>query len=170
MHARRGTAFHSWVEGYFGSAALVDVDALPGAQDDSASDDEDLDALRAAFLASPWAGRTPVAVEVDIETPIGEVIVRSRIDAVFPAPGGPSGAVVVVDWKTGRRPEDERAIRTREVQLAVYRLAWSRWTGVPIELVQAAFVHVGTGDTVWPSALLGAEEIEALLVSRLAGV
>ncbi|KGM15719.1 hypothetical protein N867_06120, partial [Actinotalea fermentans ATCC 43279 = JCM 9966 = DSM 3133] len=150
--ARRGTAFHAWVERYYGAAALVDVDALPGA-DDEAGDDAELAALQARFLASEWASRTPVAVEVDVDTPVGDVVVRCRIDAVF---AEPDGAVVVVDWKTGRPPRDPAAVRARDLQLAAYRLAWSRRTGVPVEQVTAAFVHVGTGETIRSSADVGA--------------
>ena len=167
VHARRGTDFHAWVEGYFGAASLVDLDALPGAEDDSAADDQQLTTLRERFLASRWAGLTPIAVEVDIETPLGDVVVRSRIDAVFPDPDGPPGSVVVVDWKTGRPPTDAAVLRTRELQLAVYRLAWSRWRGVPIDQVQAAFVYVSTGETVRPAHLGSADDIEALLRHEL---
>jgi DNA helicase-2/ATP-dependent DNA helicase PcrA len=157
--ARRGTAFHAWVESYFGAAALVDVDALPGADDESVADDEDLAALRATFLDSPWARRSPVAVEVDVQTTIGGVVLRSRIDAVFAEPDG----VVVVDWKTGRPPSDAYAVRTRELQLAVYRLAWSRWKGLPLERVDAAFYYVATGETVRATQRLGAQDIEGVL-------
>ena len=156
MHARRGTAFHAWVERYYGSAALVDVDALPGADDDAGADAE-LAALQARFLASEWASRTPVAVEVDVETPVGDVVVRCRIDAVF---AEPDGGALVVDWKTGRPPTDPAAVAARELQLAAYRLAWSRRTGIPLERVQAAFVHVATGETIRsdadPASLVGA--------------
>lgn len=146
--ARRGTAFHAWVERYYGAAALVDVDALPGADDD-AGDDAELAALQARFLASEWASRTPVAVEVDVDTPVGDVVVRCRIDAVF---AEPDGTVVVVDWKTGRPPRDPGAVHARELQLAAYRLAWARRTGVPVTRVSAAFVHVATGETIRSSA------------------
>ena len=158
--ARRGTAFHAWVEQYFGAASLVDVDELPGADDDSVAQDLDLAALRATFLATPWAGRTPLAVEVDVETPVGGLTLRSRIDAVF---AGPDGGVVVVDWKTGRPPVDPQALRARELQLAVYRVAWSRRSGLPIERVDAAFVYLATGETVRPSSLPGLAEIERAL-------
>ncbi|HWS58641.1 MAG TPA: ATP-dependent DNA helicase, partial [Actinotalea sp.] len=157
--ARRGTAFHAWVEQYYGAAALVDVDALPGADDETVTSDADLALLRERFLASPWAGRAPVAVEVDVETPLAGLVVRSRIDAVFPEP---DGGVVVVDWKTGRAPTDPATAQTRALQLAVYRIAWSRWTGVPIDTVRAAFFYVATGQTVEPPQL-GIEEVEAAL-------
>ncbi|NCT89542.1 ATP-dependent helicase [Cellulomonas sp. APG4] len=164
-HARRGTAFHTWVEQWYGRAALLDVDLLPGADDDSVEADGDLDELRARFLASPWAHRTPVAVEVDVETPIGGVVVRSRIDAVFPDPERPADprAVVVVDWKTGRRPVDDETERSRELQLAVYRIAWSRWAGVDLDDVAAAFVYVADDVTVRPRSLPGVAELEELL-------
>lgn len=163
--ARRGTAFHAWVEGWFGAASLVDVDDLPGADDDSLPVDADQAALRAAFLATPWAQRRPVAVEVDIETPVDGYVVRCRIDAVFPDPDAEPGTdgVVVVDWKTGAPPTDPAARASRELQLAVYRLAWSRWTGTPVDRVRAAFCYVGAGVTVHPERLLDEEEITDLL-------
>ena len=161
-HARRGTAFHAWVEAYYGSAALVDVDALPGADDETVEPDAELAGLQARFLASPWSSRTPVAIEVDVETPVGGVVVRSRIDAVFPDPDR-AGGVVVVDWKTGRPPTDAASAAVREVQLAVYRLSWSRWRGVPLDDVRAAFFYAATGETVEPTRLLGEAELDALL-------
>ncbi|GEK23567.1 ATP-dependent DNA helicase [Cellulomonas xylanilytica] len=169
--ARRGTRFHAWVEGWYGSASLVDVDALPGADDDSTSLDLDEQALRDAFLATEWANRAPVAVEVDIEISVDGYVLRSRIDAVFPDPAagaveaGEPAAVVVVDWKTGAPPKDEAARASRELQLAVYRLAWSRWTGTPLARVRAAFCYVGAGATVYPERLLDEDEITALLRS-----
>jgi DNA helicase-2/ATP-dependent DNA helicase PcrA len=166
VQARRGTEFHAWVERYFGAASLVDVDALPGADDDSVPVDADQAALRQAFLATPWAALRPRAVEVDIETPVAGYVLRCRVDAVFDLP---DGRVVVVDWKTGRPPADDDAARAREVQLAVYRLAWSRWSGTPIDRVEAAFCYVGAGVTVTPQRLLDKSEIELLLDEAAAG-
>lgn len=168
--ARRGTQFHAWVEGFFGAPALVDLDDLPGADDDSVAVDADEAALRAAFLSTPWAALEPVAVEVDVETTVAGYVLRSRIDAVFPDPDRPGvpGAVVVVDWKTGAPPADPAATAVRELQLAVYRLAWSRWTGTPLDRVDAAFCYVGARRTVRPERLLGADEIEGLLLSATA--
>ncbi len=167
VHARRGTRFHLWAERYFTTSSLLDVEDLPGADDDDLDPDADLETLQRTFLASEWATRTPVAVEVDVETPVGGTVLRSRIDAVFPErpehAGGARDAVVVVDWKTGRAPSDPAARSVREVQLAVYRLAWSRWTGLPLEKVNAAFYYVASDETVRPRRLLGEAEIEALL-------
>ncbi|MHB1490303.1 MAG: PD-(D/E)XK nuclease family protein, partial [Cellulomonas sp.] len=172
--ARRGTRFHAWVESHFAAPALVDLEDLPGSDDDADLPVADDRSLRDSFLRSPWADRIPVAVEVDIETPVAGYVLRSRIDAVFPDPDLPdlppgteraTRPVVVVDWKTGRPPVDPESTRARELQLAVYRLAWSRWTGTPLEDVRAAFFYVAVGETVYPQQLLDEQEIEAFLTA-----
>nr|WP_242608031.1 ATP-dependent DNA helicase [Xylanibacterium ulmi] len=165
VHARRGTRFHEWVERHFTSSSLLDLEDLPGADDADLPGDADLDALKERFLASEWAHRTPIAVEQDVETPIAGVMTRSRMDAVFPDPERGPDAVVVVDWKTGRPPADDEARAAREVQLAVYRLAWSRWTGLPLDRVSAAFCYVAAGQTVRPERLRTESELEALITA-----
>ncbi|WP_461024829.1 ATP-dependent helicase [Thalassiella azotivora] len=141
---RRGTAFHAWLEQRFRADALVDVEDLPGAQDEGAADDAELPRLKEVFLASEWANRAPVAVEVDVETPVGGIVLRGRIDAVFPRD---EGGFDVVDWKTGTPPTGERR-RAAAVQLAVYRLAWARLHDLPLDAVGAAFFYASTGETV----------------------
>src|SRR5690606_4717497 len=100
-YARRGTAFHAWLEQRFGADRLFDLDDLPGAADEDPAPDSALALLRERFLASPWAHRTPVEVEVPFATRIGGVVVRGRMDAVF---RDPDGSYDVIDWKTGQRP------------------------------------------------------------------
>ncbi|MCI2239200.1 ATP-dependent helicase [Paenibacillus sp. TRM 82003] len=162
---RRGTAFHAWLEHRFTAGSLLDPEDLPGAADEDAADDRELEVLQRNYLASEWAGRDPVAVEVSVETPVAGIAVRGRIDAVFRTTG-PDGRELwdVVDWKTGRPPAGEAA-RARDVQLAVYRLAWSRWRGVPLEDVSAAFFYASTAETVRPVDLFGAEDLERLVTS-----
>jgi DNA helicase-2/ATP-dependent DNA helicase PcrA len=153
--ARRGTAFHAWVEERYARAAIVDVDELPGSADDGAGDD-DLDALRAAFEASEWAGRTPIEVETSVETVVDGVAVRGRIDAVFEDTGADGEPVwTVVDWKTGAPATGSHA-GARALQLGTYRLAWARARGVDPDRVRGAFFHASTGQTLWPD--LPAEE------------
>jgi DNA helicase-2/ATP-dependent DNA helicase PcrA len=157
--ARRGTAFHAWVEQRLGAAAIVDVLDLPGAADDDPARDEDLAAMQRAFLASEWANRPVVAVEVPIETPVDGTVVRGRVDAVL---ARPDGGVDVVDWKTGPPPSGAQA-RARAVQLAAYRLAWSRLHDLPLDRVGAAFFYAATGETVRPVDLLDEQGLVALL-------
>ncbi|SDC98454.1 ATP-dependent helicase [Actinokineospora iranica] len=159
--ARRGTAFHAWLEKRFGSRALLDLDELPGAADDDAAPDTDLDTLREAFLRSGWADRTPHEVEVPFATEIDGVAVRGRMDAVFL---DPDGGWTVVDWKTGRVPEDDR-LPALAVQLAAYRLAWAGLSGVPLDKVRAAFHYVRHDTTLRPADLLDADGLRALLRS-----
>ncbi|MFT4087470.1 MAG: ATP-dependent DNA helicase [Gordonia sp. (in: high G+C Gram-positive bacteria)] len=156
--ARRGTAFHAWVERRFGATRLLDMDELPGAADAASGDDDDLDVLRSAFLASPWADRTPVEVEVGFETVIGATVVRGRMDAVFADGDG----WLVVDWKTGAVPEPAKR-PALFVQLAAYRVAWAQLAGVDVEKVRAAFVYVRHGFTLEPDNLPGAAELADML-------
>jgi DNA helicase-2/ATP-dependent DNA helicase PcrA len=147
---------------------MVDLDELPGAADAGSAPDTaggaavDLAAMRTNFLASEWAGRTVLAVEATVETPVDGTVVRGRIDAVF---ARPDGGADVVDWKTGAPPTGREA-RASAVQLAVYRLAWSRLHGVPLDRVGAAFFYAATGTTVRPVDLLD----EAGLVALLRGI
>ncbi len=159
--ARRGTAFHAWLEQHYSSASIVDVDELPGSADEDASD-EDLRVLRETFLASEWADRMPVEVETSVETVVDGIAVRGRIDAVFEETGA-DGLTrwVVMDWKTGRPAVGERG-SARALQLAAYRLAWARLRGVSEARVSGAFFHAATGETVWPD-LPGSEEITRVL-------
>ncbi|YAL84039.1 ATP-dependent helicase [Dermacoccaceae bacterium W4C1] len=157
-HARRGTAFHAWVEQHYGSAALLDLDEMPGAADESV-DESQLSTLIENFLASPWAGLTPIDLEVPIETVVDQMAIRGRIDAVFA--GEHPDSYVVVDWKTGRPPNGPRAL-ARAVQLGAYRVAYARLREVPVEQVRAAFFYAATGETVWPQ-VPQEEDLAALL-------
>ncbi|OLL75843.1 ATP-dependent DNA helicase [Pseudonocardia sp. Ae168_Ps1] len=167
-HARRGTAFHAWLEQRFGAERLLDIDELPGAADESVTSESDaaeLAELQAAFEASEWADRKPVDVEVSFETVLAGVAVRGRMDAVF---ADPDGGWTVVDWKTGgpAAPEREHAVA---VQLAAYRLAWAALQEVPAERVRAAFHYVRDGVTLRPADLLDADGLRALVAGVPAG-
>ncbi|MGI8798095.1 MAG: UvrD-helicase domain-containing protein [Pseudonocardia sp.] len=158
-HARRGTAFHAWLEQRFGASRLLDLDELPGAADDGAACDTELTALQQAFLASEWAERRPVDVEVPFETQVDGVGVRGRMDAVF---GDPDGGFTVVDWKTGALPEPGK-LPALSIQLAAYRLAWAALRGCELSDVRAAFHYVGQNVTLTPDDLLDADGLRALL-------
>ena len=127
------------------------------------ADTRELAALQQAFTASRWAARTPIAVEVPFEMPIGDTVVRGRIDAVF---ADADGGATVVDWKTGEPPHGPEAIRQAAVQLAVYRLAWSALSGCPRSSVRTAFHYVRTGTTVTPEELPDATELAGRLPAR----
>ncbi|OSC43319.1 ATP-dependent helicase [Mycobacterium decipiens] len=158
--ASLGNAFHAWVQQFYGAELLFDLGDLPGAADREVGDPEELAALQTAFAASPWAARTPVAVEVPFEMPIGDTVVRGRIDAVF---ADPDGGATVMDWKTGEPPHGPEAMQQAAVQLAVYRLAWAALRGCPESMVRTAFFYVRSGVTVVPAELPDPGELAALL-------
>ncbi|MEU2030537.1 ATP-dependent helicase [Nocardia amamiensis] len=167
--ARRGTAFHAWVQRWFSSTRLLGLDELPGAADSAADTglDAELTAMQEAFLNSPWADRSPIEVEVPFETSIAGTVIRGRMDAVFAEPGG---RWIVVDWKTGAEPgpAEEPAVA---MQLAVYRLAWARLTAARegcseqemLPRIGAAFHYVRTGRTIAPATLAGPAELAELI-------
>lgn len=160
-HALLGNAFHAWVQKFYGAECLFDLGDLPGAADSDVGDTAELAALQAAFTESPWAARIPVAVEVPFEMPIGDTLVRGRIDAVF---ADPDGGATVVDWKTGEPPHGPEALRQAAVQLAVYRMAWAALAGVPESSVRTAFYYVRARATVVPDELPSTAEVAGLLI------
>jgi len=155
--ARRGTAFHRWLEERFGQQRLIGDDDL---FDDESEPDDSLLELRARFEAGEWGGRWPREVEVPFDTRIGGRHIRGRIDAIFAAP---DGGYDVVDWKTGRPPRGKAEQDAVAVQLAAYRLAWSALAGVPLEKVRAAFYYVSHDRTVRPADLLDADGLRELV-------
>lgn len=166
--ARRGTAFHAWIERRFGATRLLDLDELPGSADTGAATDVDLETLQQAFLDSDWSLRSPVEVEVPFETSVAGTVLRGRIDAVF---ADSDGGWTVVDWKTGAEPtpKEEKSV---VMQLAAYRIAWAELMSavsaepVPLEKVRAAFHYVRSGRTVAPAELPDADALAALIEGR----
>lgn len=164
MSARKGTAFHAWVEEYFGKAGMLELEEAPGS-DNHIDEAYGLDSMVETFRNSEWAHRAPAHVEVPVETRIGDVVVRGRIDAVF---RDADGGWDLVDWKTGRRPA-ARQLTIKAVQLAVYRLAWARLKGVPLDSVRAAFYYVREDQVVRPHDLGTAEQLEDIVTAALGG-
>ena len=157
-YAKRGTAFHEWIEGFFGARPLLDDDELPG------NDEPDIDAatlarLKENFSASQWATRSPAHIEHPFEIDLGTSTVRGRIDAVFEDEDG----WTIVDWKTGNKPQAAE-MRAAKLQLAVYQEAWRRIAadGKPI---RAVFFYVRTGEDFSPTDLPERGELEDLLRS-----
>jgi DNA helicase-2/ATP-dependent DNA helicase PcrA len=159
--ARRGTAFHQWLEEQFGSIALLDLDELPGSADEQGVDDGDLKELQSAWNQSAWATRSPIEVEVPFETQVDSIVLRGRIDAIYQ---NADGTYDVVDWKTGR-PKEGGAAQSAALQLAAYRLAWARIKGIDPAQVSAAFHYVRQNLTVRPADLKTYEELTAMVAS-----
>ncbi|NNC11181.1 ATP-dependent helicase [Planctomonas sp. JC2975] len=111
---------------------------------------ERLLALQRTFERSPWADRQPVEVEREIHLPFDGHLVICKIDAVFER----DGRYEIVDWKTGKPPKDADDLASKQLQLALYRLAFSRWRGIDARLVDAAFYYVADDQIIRPTELV----------------
>ncbi|GAB3802898.1 ATP-dependent DNA helicase [Humibacter antri] len=178
---RLGTLFHAWVErraGVAGGTEVIDAFAAeldeepltPGRADgDGDGDGPELDADRSAdqlererlaalqrtFERSPWADRQPVEVEREIHLPFDGHLVICKIDAVYES----DGRYEIVDWKTGKPPKDDADLASKQLQLALYRLAFSQWRGIDPGLVDAAFYYVSDDRVVRPTELVDEHEL-----------
>ncbi|WP_235500706.1 ATP-dependent DNA helicase [Agreia sp. Leaf335] len=157
---RLGTRFHSWVEsryGMAGSAELIDVVA---GESDQAADElpleqSQLDALKATFEASPWADRQPLEVEIEIHLVLGTQVVVCKIDAIF----AEGERYQVVDWKTGKAPTTPEDLEVKQLQLALYRLAYAKWKGIDPDLIDAVFYFVADDTVIAPEQLFSEKQL-----------
>jgi DNA helicase II / ATP-dependent DNA helicase PcrA len=153
-----GTLFHSWVEnryGVGGDAEELDARATELDRSDDATD-IDLTALKAVFEASPWASRRPVEVEREIHVPFDGRIVICKIDAVYALEGD---RFEVVDWKTGKAPRDAADLEEKQLQLALYRLAYAKWKGIDPDRIDAVFYYVSANTVVRPDHIFSEAEL-----------
>jgi DNA helicase-2/ATP-dependent DNA helicase PcrA len=141
-------------------------------------------ALQATFERSAWATRTPIDVERELHVPFEGRIVICKIDAVYSTDpdfdpvrdgsGGPGSSrrprsVEIVDWKTGKAPRDDADRAAKELQLALYRIAYARWAGLPLDAVTAVFYFVADDAELRPAALPDENELRALWRAAVGG-
>ena len=158
---RLGTLFHSWVEERFGQSGateVIDTLSIELDETDESTELEQLEALKATFNASPWAARRPVEVEREIHLPFDGQVVICKIDAVYEN----DGRYEVVDWKTGKAPRDAADLEQKQLQLALYRLAYAHWTGIDASLIDAVFYFVADDEVVRPERLYDEAELVEL--------
>ncbi|OIH98205.1 ATP-dependent DNA helicase [Curtobacterium sp. MCBA15_001] len=168
---RLGTLFHQWVEqrGRSGGALEtldvwdgeldLDPDEETAAAPDAVVSDDDarrLGEFQATFARSRWAERTPVEVEREIHIPFLGHSVVCKLDAVYEI----DGRIEVVDWKTGKAPSSAEDLEQRQLQLALYRVAYAEFTGRPVEDVDAVFYFVADDLEVRPVSLLDRAGLE----------
>lgn len=139
--ADRGSQLHAYIEQRLGQQPLIDPFDLPGAADDAIATDDHLFALQAAFEASDFAQRHPIATERAFAVLVNGRVVRGRIDAVFQE----GERFLVVDWKTGTHVEP--------LQLSLYRAAWAQIAGVSQADVDVAFFLIGPNELISPKDL-----------------
>jgi DNA helicase-2/ATP-dependent DNA helicase PcrA len=157
---RLGTQFHEWVEARFGATASAEIlDALPleidGADTDGDADAEQFAQLQATFERSEWATRKPIDVEIEIHVPFDDRVVVCKIDAVY----SDGDRYEIVDWKTGRAPRDTADLEAKQLQLALYRLAYAQWKGIAPEKIDAAFYFVADDIVIRPAHISSESEL-----------
>ena len=148
---RLGTLFHAWVEqrsGLVGRGTSLDEGLWEADDEDvaeteaSVADTAELARLTATFLASEWAPLAPLEVETEIDITLdgaealGTIV--CKLDAVYLR----GGRIEIVDWKTGRPPATEAERDERMLQLALYRLAYHKRHGVPLERIDVTLYYV----------------------------
>ena len=97
----------------------------------------------AAYLADLDPAREPVGVERTVGVPVGRLSVSGRVDRIDEAAGG--GSLVIVDYKTGRRPLTEADARG-SLALALYVLGARR--ALRRECSRVELHHLPTGEVV----------------------
>ncbi len=186
--ARRGTAIHAIIEQVLEiQASLPDIDELfaTHAEDDIEGHLE-LERVRASYQNSPWAAQPAFAVEIPLETTLGGTTLRGRIDAVFARDphGTPLSNQIfemwiglpraerdrkmasctfdLVDWKTGDVPKGTE-MEEKELQLAVYRIAFSRLYSVPMANIRGHFVYLDRDTVHSPEELADVSAVESII-------
>ncbi len=165
--ARQGTEFHTWIERHFEQSVLFDDDIF-GNEDSSEiehmNEEKGSAALRKLqdqWLESEWGSRQPLSVEEGFETVIEGILLRGRIDAIYRIS---EDRYEVVDWKTGREKSGED-LADAAIQLAMYRLAYSKLHGIPLKNISAAFHYIPSNKTIRPADLLDEDGIKELIQS-----
>ncbi|MEY2849527.1 MAG: hypothetical protein RI885_2194 [Actinomycetota bacterium] len=169
-----GTLFHAWVEDRYGrpggtedavgfdAVGLVPHDVDPDTVSTELDAEDpvggaELARLREVFENSQWADLRPEEVEREIHLPFDGQIVICKIDAVYRH----GDRFQVVDWKTGKAPKDAADLEQKQLQLALYRLAYARWRGIDPERVDAVFYFVSDDRVVHPERLFDEAELIA---------
>jgi RecB family exonuclease len=102
---------------------------------------------RGAEALRAWYGRTdtgvvPHATELGLQAAWGDIVLKGRLDRLDADPGGGRG-LVVVDYKTGRRPVSQESADTDEA-LTIYAALVERRLGRPVTRMVLDYVVAGT--------------------------
>jgi putative RecB family exonuclease len=102
---------------------------------------------RGAEALRAWYARTdttvmPHATELGLQAAWGDIVLKGRLDRVDADPGSDRG-LVVVDYKTGRRPVTQEAADADEA-LTIYAALVERRLGRPVTSMVLDYVVAGT--------------------------
>ena len=142
---RTGTLFHSWVEDFLVSE--IDQPSSESVQD-----------LAEIFKNSRFANLKDSEIEIEINLTHGVNTFVCKLDAVFHT----DGRYEIVDWKTGSPPETKDQEREMILQLALYRFAYSKLRGIPIEQIDVCFYFVADNTELRPEVVPSPDELMKL--------
>lgn len=161
-----GTLFHAWVEQRFGMVASTEVidDVAEALQQIEDAAPEKLETLQANFEKSRFATLKAREIETEIQVTIAQNTFICKIDAVFDVPENdpelPGKKIEIVDWKTGAPPETPAEEAERALQLALYRMAYSKRHNIDENLIAVCLYYVNADKIVRPRVLSSSEVIE----------
>lgn len=143
--ARLGSEVHRWIELQSrGQASLLDLDELPDlATDERLGELPPAESLKEAFRKSRFSERQPLYAERPFLLWLDGFVVGGRIDAIFEREGG---GWEVVDYKTGRVPDDDDPLSG--LQLDLYALACIEVWGRKPEELTLTYLYLGEGREV----------------------
>lgn len=162
LPSSKGNAFHAWAKRYLD--ALIESDAHYSTEkmgEDLKNDadmDKDVKQWCCDFMHSSWLRRgengAPYAAELDLSAWIGDHVISGTLDAVFHGPlppdalkaAGRTGEGIrytIVDWKTGRLPQDEVERKLKLIQVDVYRLMLAKHLGIELDSIDATLYFIG---------------------------
>lgn len=159
---RAGTLFHSWVEQFYGAGSLLETaqseDSGATQADLTALADQGIEKLKENFAGSRFAQMVPIDIEREIQLTVAGNTFICKLDAVFETQQG----VLIVDWKTGKAPKDAEDQKLKTLQLALYRFAYSEFTGIPVEQIQVCFYFVADNVELIPDHVPDADQLMEL--------
>jgi DNA helicase II / ATP-dependent DNA helicase PcrA len=143
--ARVGSELHRWIELQSrGQATLLDVEDLPDLSiQERTAEPPSASRMKETFRSSRFAQDVPIATERPFALYVDGFVVGGRVDAIFALPGG---RWEIVDYKTGRKPDEEDVLSG--LQLDCYALAAQEvWGKDPADLTLTYF-YLASGEEV----------------------
>ncbi|HVN13026.1 MAG TPA: PD-(D/E)XK nuclease family protein [Kineosporiaceae bacterium] len=152
-HTSLGTSVHTALAAWWrlrprertpqrGAGLVRDCWVREGYRDDAQSEQVLQQAARWVrdYLVDVDPAVEPVGVERTVSSPTGALVLSGRVDRIDERP---DGSVVVVDYKTGRRPPADDDARG-SLALAVYAVATARTLRRPCAVVELHHLPTGT--------------------------
>lgn len=150
-----GTLFHTWVEERFGLFSPKDELDLQVEVVDDGNPQLNIEDLKEIFEQSRFATMTPADIECEIQVTIESNTFICKIDAVFETEDG----FEIVDWKTGIAPKTPEDIAEKALQLALYRMAYSKFHGIDADKIEVCLYYVNENLEIRPEAVKSEAEL-----------